>query len=318
MQELIKNYYTNESNCYICPGKKECVATGIDSDGKKIYKQKRLLAFTVHDLYINFLQEFSNSIHKLPKFSYFASLKPVECIHAGDPGSHNICVCQQHENIKLKIAALSRKIKYRDVLHAGVCNIDKMECMLHRCNKCPGVFGIKKAIEEYNIITEKNELAYKNWITEGSRASLETVKEDTERFKNNLYDDLWDLTEHHFIADSQKHYLQSCKENLSFDTCIVIMDFSENYSFIIKDSVQAFYYNNNQATVHPFVVYFKESDSSKLEVKNFCVISDTKDHFAYTVHAFMEKFVLAIQEKLPWIKNFIYFSDGAPNQYKNK
>ena len=70
MQELIKNYYTNESNCYICPGKKEYVVTGIDSDKKKIYKQKRLLAFTVHDLYINFLQEFSNSIHKLPKFFF--------------------------------------------------------------------------------------------------------------------------------------------------------------------------------------------------------------------------------------------------------
>ncbi|XP_044596186.1 uncharacterized protein LOC123273063 [Cotesia glomerata] len=51
---------------------------------------------------------------------------------------------------------------------------------------------------------------------------------------------------------------------------------------------------------------------------SFCVISDTTDHVADTVHAFQEKLMKIIKEEYPWIKNVIYFSDGAPTKYKNK
>ena len=102
------------------------------------------------------------------------------------------------------------------------------------------------------------------------------------------------------------------------DTCLILMDFSENYSFIIQNSVQAFYYNNQQATIHPFVVYYKTEHSENLQQMSYCIISDTKDHMAYTVHAFQEELMKVLLGEFSWIKGIIYFSDGAPTQYKNK
>ena len=39
---------------------------------------------------------------------------------------------------------------------------------------------------------------------------------------------------------------------------ILLLDFSENCSFVCQDSVQGFYWNNNQATVHAFTFYEKD------------------------------------------------------------
>jgi hypothetical protein len=41
---------------------------------------------------------------------------------------------------------------------------------------------------------------------------------------------------------------------------IILMDFAENYSFIIEGVMQGFHWENSQATVHPFVVYYRENE----------------------------------------------------------
>lgn len=313
--DLVVKYYLNESNTYICPGKKEYVSK-LDENGTKIQVQKRLLLFTVHDLWLNFKLEYQDKFD-LPKFSFFAELRPEECIVAGKPGSHVICVCEQHENIKLKLYAWRKDLHYRDLIDVAVCSSNNSKCMLHLCNKCPGVSKIKEIGEKDDDYTAKT-LTYKTWIEKGSRAYFESVTQPFDDFKNELFDELWHLTIHQFVSDEQKRFLNHSKENLEKDTCILIMDFSENYSFIIQNSVQGFYYNNSQATIHPFTMYYKIADSDELKNVNFCIISDTTEHYAYTVHAFIEKITEILKKDFPWIKKIIYFSDGAPTQYKNK
>ena len=187
------------------------------------------------------------------------SLKPEECIHAGDPGSHYICVCAEHQNVKLKLYSLSRKLNYRDLLNGAVCNSDNKICMTKKCKTCPGKLGVKRIfenlVEEYNIQLKQGKIKYKNWIDKNSAASLETFSDNSDKFISQLFEDIDDLTLHHFVADTQKAYLSFCKNNLEYDTCIIEMDFSENHSFVIQESVRAFYYNNLQATIHPFCLY---------------------------------------------------------------
>ena len=48
------------------------------------------------------------------------------------------------------------------------------------------------------------------------------------------------------------------KFNLQPGVFQVIADFSENYSFVLQDEAQGFHWNNSQATLHPFVVYYTE------------------------------------------------------------
>jgi hypothetical protein len=51
--------------------------------------------------------------------------------------------------------------------------------------------------------------------------------------------------------------MKEIKSSLQAGEIIVLEDFSENYSFIIQDAAQGFHSNNQQATIHPSVSYFK-------------------------------------------------------------
>ncbi len=52
---------------------------------------------------------------------------------------------------------------------------------------------------------------------------------------------------------------------------VVIANFSENYAFVLRDTAQGFHWNNAQATIHPFVAYFRDSD--KISHVSFVIIS---------------------------------------------
>ena len=62
---------------------------------------------------------------------------------------------------------------------------------------------------------------------------------------------------HHFFAKAQTQFLNELNENLQQNQCIVLLDFAENYSFIVQDAIQSHHWNNSQATLHLFVIYFK-------------------------------------------------------------
>lgn len=66
------------------------------------------------------------------------------------------------------------------------------------------------------------------------------------------------------------------KEILPLNQCIFICDFAENYSFVLQDAAQGFHWNNAQATLHPFVMYYMED--GKLQHLILVIISDCAWH----------------------------------------
>ena len=67
----------------------------------------------------------------------------------------------------------------------------------------------------------------------------------------------------HFISKAQSALLKSTRETLMPGTAIILMDFAENYSFVVQDAVQGHHWNNSQATLHPFAVYYIEGQELK-------------------------------------------------------
>ena len=118
------------------------------------------------------------------------------------------------------------------------------------------------------------------------------------------------------IAKAQSAYLSELKEKLPSNQEIILLDFTENHSFIAQDSVQGYHWNNSQATLHPFVAYCRDEEDQKLKVINYCVLSDCLKHNASTVHSFQYVVLQNLKERLPNLNCCIYFSGGAPNQYK--
>ena len=93
------------------------------------------------------------------------------------------------------------------------------------------------------------------------------------------------------------------------------MDFGENYSFAVQDAVHGFHWNNSQATLHLFIVYF--NIVGKIESLSCCIISDHMSHDANVVHIFTYHMIENLKLLLPETEHCYYFSVGALSQYKN-
>ena len=83
---------------------------------------------------------------------------------------------------------------------------------------------------------------------------------------------------------SQSAYLRELKDSLRSHTAVILLDFDENYSFLVKDAVQGHYWGNSQASIHPFVIFYKQT--GELKCHNIAVISDYFKHDTVTVHMF--------------------------------
>lgn len=78
------------------PGQKDTKTVKID--GKSHVLQKRLIMGNLSFVYKIFLRE-NHGINI--GFTKFCSLRPVHCILANSGGTHTVCVCPLHENMKL-------------------------------------------------------------------------------------------------------------------------------------------------------------------------------------------------------------------------
>ena len=88
----------------------------------------------------------------------------------------------------------------------------------------------------------------------------------------------------------QANYVNEAKINLKRNEYLVFADFSESYSCVCQDAVQAFHWNKVQATIHPFVCYYRDGSGNILS-KCYLVISESTKHDTVAVHKFQRKLV---------------------------
>ena len=104
---------------------------------------------------------------------------------------------------------------------------------------------------------------------------------------------------------------------MSASECIIILDFAENYTFMIQDAIQPFHFSNTQASIHPFVIYYKQDGT--LKYKSLACISDMLQDDMHKGYRFQKAIIFNVVKKdLPQIEKVIYFSDGCSEQYKNQ
>jgi hypothetical protein len=319
--ERVKAFYEDDQYSRMCPSKKDFVSVRID--GAKVHKQKRLLLLNLNELYLEYKKQWPNE--KIG-FSKFCELRPKWYITVNSARMHAVCVCQIHQNVKLLTHALPGikadrqpdPTDYKYLLSLMVCDIEKWNCMLRSCENCPGVELVKDHVEmlfETAELYKDDTVKFSQWVST-DRTELVSLQKNRDEYINDLIESLLQkLHPHFFIAKAQATYLQQQKESLDEETAIVLMDFAENFSFVIQDEVQGFHWDHSQATLHPFAVYTKDGDNVKCT--SYCVISDCLKHDTNAIHAFLNKLHEHMSIEFPSIKKILYWRDGAASQYKN-
>ena len=214
--DLVKAFYCDDEFTQQLPGKNDCV-----SIGKKQYMSKRLILCNLKELHTLFKKKYPDI--KIG-FSKFASLHPKWCISVGPKGTHSVCVCTIHQNLKLMLSAVSLSKHYHELVEMIVCNRDSKECMVHRCPSCPGKQKIQTFLEENllrnesdnddcdsddnNDENDENEetIAYKQWTTT-DRAELVSHTVTTEDFVDILAEKIDKITAHSYITRAQAQYI---------------------------------------------------------------------------------------------------------------
>ncbi|KAK3909523.1 DNA-directed RNA polymerase subunit beta [Frankliniella fusca] len=316
--------YEDDMHGRLMPGKRDYKSVIID--GKRVQVQKRLLLLTIKELHQLFLEEFPTFQISLSKF---AMLRPTYVILDGASGTHSVCVCTIHQNVKLMLhgARLGDSVRLQDgEIVQGFKNLEECmsimlsetptdECYFGTCTQCPGTQKIKEKLEEIFNAKMIETVEYKQW-TVVDRSDLITVTQDRDEFIDLFLEKMEKLIEHDFITNQQATFMSKRKSILQEGEIFVVGDFTMNYKPVIQDAAQSYHWTNAGITLHPWVCYFLEDGIIKH--KSFIMVSDNLHHDTGTVYAFQVKLIEQLKIILPNMKKVIYSSDGARSQYKNK
>lgn len=338
--DMVTQFYYSSEISRQMPGMKDYVSVK-KADGCRERKQKFLVLCNLKEAFQKFKED-----HPTVKigFSKFADLRPKECVLAGASGTHSVCVCTKHQNVKLMMGAIKTVFKhdvtafhndepgpststwdggrdtnyichYRHCLALLLCNPPQEKCFITgQCDQCPRKEEFTDLLTEVFDRKGLDEVEFRQWIAT-DRSTLESRKLAGEEFIQDFYEQLQLLAQHDFIAKQQTAFMRQMKEELGEGMFLVVGDFAENYSFITQDAAQSFHWNNSQATLHPFVCYYRENNV--LMHKSFVAISDCNQHDVIAVHLFQSRLINFLKLSHQ-VRKIFYFSDGCAAQYKNR
>lgn len=205
------------------------------------------------------------------------------------------------ENSKLNSVPDGDLPTYKHCLAKIVCNPPSMKCCIGICSSCPGVDELKTTlIEKFEERIEK--VTFRQWIST-DRCSLKTSeieKKSSIDFTKLFCEKLSALVFHDFVAKQQSSFLNDIKNNLKEGEYCVVGDYSENYSFVMQGEAHGYHWASNHATVHLFVVYYRED--SKLEHVSYVIISDFLEHNTAAIYCFQKKLINFLKNKFEFIK----------------
>ena len=160
IKQNVTNFFESDEISRMCPGMKDFVPVRID--GEKVHKQKRLILCNLDEVYQAFKAKHPCKIG----FSKFCELRPKWCITVGARGTYSVCVCTQHQNVKLMSACLGHKVTYHTLIQKLVCEETNKTCMLHRCNNCPGETGLLAFLETLMApeLEAEESIQFKQWV----------------------------------------------------------------------------------------------------------------------------------------------------------
>ena len=107
------------------------------------------------------------------------------------------------------VSSVNLSKDYHELLQLIVCNRYLKECMIHRCESCPGVNAVKKIIEGELVKADDDgvddyddaEITFQQWTT-SDRAELISCILPLDEFIEQLCEQLDQITSHSFTARS--------------------------------------------------------------------------------------------------------------------
>lgn len=321
-ENAVKSYYINDEVSKMLPGRKDYVTIKLP-DGTKHQEQKRLLLFNIRTAHEMFKDKHP---HISIGCSKFAELRPKQVVFAGAPGTLIVCVCMIHANPELMWEALSKYAAISshglknctDCILSTLCNPPSSDCNLGACSLCPGNSTLESALQDILQLHDEGEVRFSQWVMQEGRCNFEVLLKKVDDFIEEFLSSLEKLMPHRYLVKMQHEYFEERKNSLQEGEVLILGDYSENFSFVIQNSIQSQYWKNDQSTIHVFVCIYRGENGDFRHI-NHVVFSNYMKHETMAIHLFQTKLMAHLNTLLPFpLRKVIYFSDGAASQYKNR
>ena len=279
------------------PGKADCISLRCTSTGEKVKKQKRHLVMTISEAHRCFL---ADNIGVIIGRSKFAELRPKWVLLSSEM-PHNVCGCKYHANIILLLEALHRRYPNQIQLYTKetftarcVCDVDNEVCMTNNCKKCSNAKQFYRNIRD--TVPEESYFKWHQWSeVNGYLQQTENEGSTTDAF-NELAMQLPKFLWHSFVKEKQAlSYNDAKTKSMMPDStsCVLQMDFAENFTCQSQDEIQSAHWNQNQITLFTVMVYHRGENLSLV------IVSDYRAHEKCAVTAFTVHVLEVIKLKMP-------------------
>ena len=305
-EKAVRAFYKSGEVSRCLPSKK---------DVNKNNEPKFVMTVPIREAFLAFKKKYP---YRKIGITNFYKLKPKNVKKVSET-NRKCCLCQVCCNAALALEAMNNftatkqmkkeKLNKQSAIDLVVCDYTgefaKPECLAKECGSC----GINKLIENYQDVEQlygDENITYYKWesvsfnVKDGVVKRCVSCVEKTSSVKDFLYQHLVTVVEplasHLFRAKWQINMLETCKETLSDNEAVTVMDFSENYSCRFQNEVQSAFFDTNQVTIHPMMMYYKKDDV--LIKHSLNVISDDLKHDAHVVHKCREKWSRPLKKML--------------------
>ena len=267
-KSVVAAFYEDDDNSRSMPGAKDFVSVGRNN-----HVQKRLLLCNINELFVKFKKEHPHI--KICR-STFASLRPKWCVTVATSGSHSVCVCVYHQNVKLMLDACKFPTDQHSLTDKIVCDRNNRECMILRCKHCPvieilrehllGQFHkLRPCLDDSDETSgscddkeeEEQQIKLSQWVST-DHADIIKQKLPISEFVELLVEKFDALTAHSFVA-----YVKRVRSNLGDGELLCWMTLRKTIiPFIVQYVAQAYHWNSN---LHPVMIYYHNKDTGVIE-----------------------------------------------------
>ena len=220
IQKKVVEFYLQSDISRTFPGKKDTISVKIGNQRENI--QKQLLLYNLSDIHKKFIDAYP--AHQV-QLTTFSSLRPKQCVFAGDSSAHNVCVCHYHENVNFLIERLRQypsfgefeiekgtEQLFQKLMELAKCEIPSEACELQSCNDCDARRMITYVADKLDAdnVTEIN---YKTWVTTPT-FNLMAVVNEVDEFLDSLRAQIEYIIVHDFKVRKQHEFVKKRRVNL--------------------------------------------------------------------------------------------------------
>jgi hypothetical protein len=181
--------------------------------------------------------------------------------------------------------------------------------MSSNCSSCCNYFDLNI---KNNILDPHVQIKWYQWKNIDGYATKEEQHGTVEQCVELLSAKVKSFLLHVYVKRQQNAFFEESKSTTTDDKIVIQVDFSENFDMKEQDEVQSAHWNSKSISIFTAYAWCGANNFS------FVLSSNNLNHDKFCVNSCITNVINKLKQRLPTLKEVMFFSDGAASQFKQR